>query len=293
MRVIFSNHYKRRAYPRSSEAVAPGLGDDMEIQCPTCQKRLSIGDQFAGQLVKCPACSGVFMAPSLAAPATPAAVPVAASPPDILPFSGDPLPRPEMPYMPPPPRPPAAPLPPLEEEPTGPLSDYTKSSTWHLRPDIVRWIAPVSLTLVFVLSFFNWVHIGLPPASGRNLWEISFGDIGTGGYIFYLLVTFFVALPLAWAKLLVELKVIPLPTFLRSYWSWRTLLVVVVLVMAVVLPFIDIVRYSLVERVDPSGLGMIFGVRFHLLAIVGYALELWLANRKQKRLPLPEATFRI
>ncbi|MEI7684283.1 MAG: hypothetical protein WCL32_04600, partial [Planctomycetota bacterium] len=90
-----------------------------------------------------------------------------------------------------------------------------------------------------------------------------------------------------------ELKVIPLPTFLRSYWSWRTLLVVVVLVMAVVLPFIDIVRYSLVERVDPSGLGMIFGVRFHLLAIVGYALELWLANRKQKRLPLPEATFRI
>lgn len=266
----------------------------MEIQCPSCQKRLSIGDQFANQLVKCPACNGVFMAPALAAAPVAPALPVTAAQPDILPFTNDaPPPRPaeaatfspQLPKGPPPPKYF------VEEEPTGPIGEYTKTSTCHLRPDIVRWIAPVSLTLIFVVSFLNWLNVGFPPV-GRSLWELAFGDIGSGGYIFYLLVTLFVALPLAWAKLLLEMNIIPTPAILGPYWSWRTLLVVVVLVLAVLLPFIDLFRLSLIEKLDFSGLGMKLGVRLHFLAIVGYTLELWLANRKKRRLPLPEMTTR-
>ena len=37
----------------------------MELLCPSCQKKLTIPDQYAGQLMKCPLCQGIFTAPSL------------------------------------------------------------------------------------------------------------------------------------------------------------------------------------------------------------------------------------
>jgi hypothetical protein len=56
----------------------------MDLQCPGCQRRLTIGDQFAGQMIKCPVCGGMFLAPALPAKpvvpaplATPPALPVA------------------------------------------------------------------------------------------------------------------------------------------------------------------------------------------------------------------------
>jgi hypothetical protein len=37
----------------------------MNLLCPNCQKQLSVGDQYAGQLMKCPLCQGTFTVPTL------------------------------------------------------------------------------------------------------------------------------------------------------------------------------------------------------------------------------------
>src|SRR5437868_14538270 len=59
----------------------------MELLCPSCQKTLTIPDQYAGQLMKCPLCQQTFTAPAL--PPTPAA---AAPPPPAPPIQMEPLP---------------------------------------------------------------------------------------------------------------------------------------------------------------------------------------------------------
>src|SRR5947209_3696605 len=40
----------------------------MEFLCPSCQKMLTVPEQFAGQPMKCPLCGNAFQAPSLAPP---------------------------------------------------------------------------------------------------------------------------------------------------------------------------------------------------------------------------------
>src|SRR5947207_3369204 len=182
----------------------------MEIQCPSCQKKLSIGDQFAGELVKCPACSGVFMAPSLSMPAMPVAAPVStssglptagpvgtlpmtpalsaqtqAAAPDVIPFSSEPPARPSYPHVPPLPKPaPSSHRVEFEEEPPGPPSDFKRSYTMRLSPDILRWVGPVALAVLLVLSFFSWVafgglvaNLGVPIGNlnigNFNLWNMA------------------------------------------------------------------------------------------------------------------------
>src|SRR5438034_1070971 len=67
----------------------------MELLCPSCQKKLTIPDQYAGQLMKCPLCTQTFTAPAL--PPTPGP---AMAPPPPPPIHLEPLP----PMPPPPPR---------------------------------------------------------------------------------------------------------------------------------------------------------------------------------------------
>jgi hypothetical protein len=52
----------------------------MNLLCPNCQKMLTVPEQFAGQLMKCPFCSGTFTVPALPAGAPAAATPVQAVP---------------------------------------------------------------------------------------------------------------------------------------------------------------------------------------------------------------------
>src|SRR5262245_42053802 len=106
----------------------------MELHCPNCQQKLNIGDQFAGQLMRCPLCNGTFQAPSLApsaAPPPPAPSPAPApAPPVPQPFSFAPESAPPAPPPPPPgyaPEPVAfapAPAPALREEVLPPSRDY-------------------------------------------------------------------------------------------------------------------------------------------------------------------------
>src|SRR6266446_4582719 len=37
----------------------------MKLICPNCQKELTVPDQYAGQVMKCPLCAGNFTAPTL------------------------------------------------------------------------------------------------------------------------------------------------------------------------------------------------------------------------------------
>jgi hypothetical protein len=52
----------------------------MNLLCPNCQKMLTVPEQYAGQLMKCPLCSGNFTVPTVSAGATPAAVAAPAPP---------------------------------------------------------------------------------------------------------------------------------------------------------------------------------------------------------------------
>ena len=69
----------------------------MELLCPSCQRKLTIPDNFAGQMAKCPMCNNTFTAPEL--PATPAAAftptPSPLTPP-LAPAVGAGLPSPQI-----------------------------------------------------------------------------------------------------------------------------------------------------------------------------------------------------
>jgi hypothetical protein len=134
----------------------------MEILCPHCQKKLTIPDQYAGQVMKCPLCAGTFPAPAL----PPAPVP---------------------PIIPPPPVVAAAPseqaysatgaAPPMEPVPT----DYTGRFSLWISPRITQYIPAVLLFLVFVLTFFPWV--GIRPGGvwldSQSAWQAAFGLTST------------------------------------------------------------------------------------------------------------------
>ncbi len=118
----------------------------MNLLCPNCQKMLTVPEHFAGQLMKCPLCSGTFTVPALPAsvppapepPAAPAPTPAAAvpaepaptappSPPEVYglhPESTSPATpawSPTLASEPPPAPPPAAPLPAMPDHPEPPL----------------------------------------------------------------------------------------------------------------------------------------------------------------------------
>ncbi len=154
----------------------------MNLLCPNCQKMLTVPDEFAGQLMKCPLCSGTFTVPGLPGAAPP---PLPAAPePEIYSIRHEPAPPTPPPpsYLPPPPpetaiTPPPSPKPPLA------LTDYQGTLSISLNPQVLPWIAPVCLLLVFFLQFFDWV--GLYPGGERaeagNAWQAAFGAYSVDG----------------------------------------------------------------------------------------------------------------
>jgi hypothetical protein len=160
----------------------------MELLCPNCQKKLTVPDQYAGQVMKCPLCAGTFTTPSLPPapgpayvappmPAAPAPAPIAVTP---LPPAGPnlSLPAADVEIMAGPPDHrdlapvswPAAP-PPV----TG---DYRHRGTVWLSPRVLPWLAVGALVLVFVLTFFPWVgfYPGGITVTSQNAWQAAFGS---------------------------------------------------------------------------------------------------------------------
>jgi hypothetical protein len=287
----------------------------MELQCPGCQKKLAIADQHAGQMIKCPSCGGMFMAPALpavptlppvmtATPVAPAAPSSGSDAPGTIPFAPAPPPPPPHPDVVSSVPPPIAKKPPVMEMDAPPSDlppgDFSRTRTVKLCPDTVCWFAPVATALLFFLSFGPWM--------GRsNLWEASFG-LSDAALILYVLLLL-LALPLTWMKLAFEKGWIPKQDFLRPIWPWRSLIVAGVLGAG----FLIIAVLWLMANISPNvvhmptkledvvalpafpalmALSMKLAVRVHLVGLLGSLAEFWLERRRKLRLPLPETTIR-
>lgn len=265
----------------------------MELLCPHCMKRVTFPDDKAGQVLNCPLCSGVFAAPSLA-PAPVRQPPAPPPPPPAPPQWSEPVPASQVPAQPEPAVHHPAP------EPLPPPADYSRERAFRLRPDVLVALPPVCLFLIFVLSFFTW-H-GLPGLS-LNLWQLGFGEHGTGVFIAYVLLTFFVAGPLSAACLVFEHRWVPTPAGLVRLMPWKSLLTFLVLGLTFLLfaydyqqglmasPVVDATGLTAGTFGNPIAMAEKLAFRLHLLALVANMLELWVQGRRARHLPLPRFTM--
>lgn len=240
----------------------------MDVICPNCQKKLSLQDQYAGQLVRCPLCQGMFQAPALPSymPSPLAPQPPGAATAPVPP----PTPQPDMHTM-------------VEELPVElPPGEYTKDCTCHLRADILLLVGPVCLALLFVLSFFTWIGFG--NLISLNLWQGGFEFVMV--YVFALIL----ALPLSVVGMLMEKRIIPVPENIRALLVWRP----VALTALVLIPWIvlTILYLRITFGVAPMGVAMMLGYRLLGVALLAFALEVWLVRRRAKNLPPPQCTMR-
>lgn len=235
----------------------------MNLLCPNCQKMLQVGDQYSGQVMQCPMCTGQFTVPVM--PKTPGAATAAPMPaPPQVNFA------PGM-AAPPAPQPKAnqaavpLPAPPPPQVPIG----YTKQKSYVLHPGLMPWVAPVCLVGIFVLTFFAWVGMypgGVAVASQNpwqavlgdaslnedwtkyvkndRLWEPYFGtdvtDLEKPGFGLFALLYILAIVPagaLAVVSVIPGLKGLPqrLPLSLQPLWRFRALLVSLLALAALVL----------------------------------------------------------
>jgi hypothetical protein len=168
----------------------------MEILCPSCQRKLTILEQYAGQQMKCPLCAHVFDAPALPAapgvptfqppapapgpapapptfglqPPAPAPAPPPPGPAGTVPVPGAPPPGAPAPQAPPPPPPPE----PVPTEHTG------RFSIW-VSPRYVQFAPLALLLLVLLLTLFPWdgFYPGGYGVDTQNAWQATFGSAST------------------------------------------------------------------------------------------------------------------
>jgi hypothetical protein len=255
----------------------------MELLCPQCQQRLTIPDQYAGQVMRCPLCNGTFTAPTLTAAAPPEVPP---PPPPVL----STIPPLEIaPSAPPPERPrpgrdtglklgaPPAPPPP-------PPGNYTRSFKMTVNPKVLPWIAPGGLFLVLILSIFPWfpaVSLDIDSLTIRsgNAW--SFFDALIGLFLILLLLSLIAAV----ASALVTLQLVPAPPFIQALGPWRFVIVGGI----TLLGFLFFLMRYLHVLFAAIGATVWFRLAFciDLVAVLALALEVWLEFRRLKNLPLP------
>jgi hypothetical protein len=147
----------------------------MNLLCPLCQKMLTVEEKYAGQMMKCPLCSGTFTVPGL--PSTPAVPP---APPEANPVAGSA----ETPAAPAStgPAPPASaspehtPAPSRPQSPQTSTAGYQKVFTVTFNPRVLMFIPPIAVVLIFFLQFFSWlgVYPGGVPAITQNAWQAAF-----------------------------------------------------------------------------------------------------------------------
>ena len=156
----------------------------IKLLCPNCMKSVAVPDDAAGAETPCPECGAAFAVPSRYHPvvAPPPAPPVL--PPESVPMSTVPSDRP----APPPGLIPSAysaannqlepPLPPPPPPPPVPHG-YTHSRGVTISPVVMAWVPAVFLTLILVLTFFDWVgsYVGGHPVYAQNAWRSLTGSV--------------------------------------------------------------------------------------------------------------------
>jgi hypothetical protein len=218
----------------------------MNLICPNCQKKLTIADQDAGQVMKCPLCSQPFSVPALPEPALAAAGSVHPSGPAFPPHSDGPEPV----YA-------AAPFSQQntkEAPPPPPPAGYEQTWTIWISPRLIRWVAPVALLIVLIFMFFPWTGVfpGGIAVYTQNAFQMIWGgySVDTAGdkvlslskeidaairanwLMFFYLLLILAAFALAAAPLVLARIAYPLPRPLQQIWPWRTILVLIATLLA-------------------------------------------------------------
>lgn len=271
----------------------------MELLCPSCQQRLSIPDQYAGQLMKCPLCNNTFTAPSLQTiPAAPAAAspPPAPPPPPPAPAPPPPAPAPLGPaqlpaimegiaplsFAPESPSAPAAAsqdngtVPFMPAAPEMPVTDYQRFCTVWISPRIVPWIPPVGMVLIFILSFLPW-------ASSLSAWGLSFGTFGNAFFAMFLILAILGTLA-SIASLLMTLKVIPDVPALSALDQWRHVITGGIIFLAFLCFFVKYLE--MVFHAAPMSIWIRLAFCTHFLVVIACFLEFWLTIRGPSK-PMP------
>jgi hypothetical protein len=280
----------------------------MDFRCPSCQKDLTVPDEYAGQLMKCPLCQNSFQAPALPPPP-----PLPLGPVPNAPSAAAPPAAAEQPYRvieeappSPPPLPSPLPSPPspisltaAPPAPPPPVGDYSRTSTLWISPRVVPWIAPVSCLLVFLLQFFPWIYfLPEPPkvlTDERISWGLGFSE-GNALTILYLLL-FLAPLLLVAAITAVRLIPIPiqkLPAVVQQLWPWRSAIVSFFLLLTffflLLQLFIGFSVYHDKVLVIPIFLfktaWLWLAGLLHLIALIAALLDFWLELRGSSR-PIP------
>jgi len=286
----------------------------MNILCPNCQKMLSIADQYAGQLMKCPLCTDNFTAPLLSAQMgvgagaakfasasssgeTTASGPPATGTEDIFKFAGAPAPNAAVPPV-------AndtgagkaassdAASPPSPEIVAGPALPvgYLHTRTIWISPRVVPWIAPAALLLVFILSLFTWVRFydgkGVPQAP--SAWGLAFGENSNLFLSFYLLF-FLASFAVATAAVVLPRLELDLPPTVQQFMPYRSGIVAGLVSLAFFFLVLQVVT-GLNQESLSNGLlvrtnWFRFAATFHLVAMVTATLDFWLFLRKSRPLP--------
>lgn len=223
----------------------------MNLLCPNCQKMLQVPEQYAGQLMKCPLCTGTFTVPAL---------PQAPPPPPPPPAQTPPLPEPNVPSGKGAAQESAA----AKKAPAPATGDYAHVRSYTLNPRVLPWVTPVCLVAVFILLFFTWV--GMYPAGiqvfSQNGWQAAFhgytddtrdgevwraanradmeyvrDNLGSGVFLILFVILVPLVVLLALAVLLVQygLVPVPVPPGFASVWSLRSLILAALCAAALVL----------------------------------------------------------
>ncbi len=225
---------------------------------------LTVPEQYAGQLMKCPLCNGTFTVPALPQPVgssvggSPEASPLAVGPPNPAPdlqgatlvSSGPPAaspsaaPSPDV-YgveppgpLPPPPAPPRPSSKPTAEKPVTATSpqppppppplpgDYARTFTIWLSPRVVPWVIPGALVPVVLLLFAPWVQTQVSDRVWfyQTGWGTGFGTWWGFAGTLYIIL---LLLATALAALAVTRTVLPLqfPPAVERVWPYRWVIV--------------------------------------------------------------------
>ena len=150
----------------------------MDFRCPTCNKDLTVPDEYAGQLMKCPLCSNVFQAPAL--PPPPATYGLAPAPTPPAPPPPPPASAPPAPARTEQPKPTKTKEPPSPPPPPPPPGDYSHRRSIWINPRIVPFVAPVAHFLVFVLTFFPWLTFYPDPPTDKSESWMAWGAAFSG-----------------------------------------------------------------------------------------------------------------
>jgi hypothetical protein len=174
----------------------------MNLLCPNCSKMLTVPEQYAGQLMKCPLCSGTFTVPGLPTAPAPAPAPsLAAAPaeptlaPTLSPTSSpvasevyhltpEPEPLADANTFSPVPRPAAAETTAATTPPTAPslgtepALGYQRTLSVWFSDRVLQYVAPAAVFLIFVLQFFSWVgiYLGGVPFVTQSAWGAAFAS---------------------------------------------------------------------------------------------------------------------